>query len=84
MVELSANTARTRLRFLPTLCVEHGAAAVTPLGGVLLEGVDDLSVVAELTDEAFLSTQTAAEHVGAGKLDHLRQEGSQFPIDHLL
>lgn len=54
-----------------------------PLGGILLEGVDDLSVVAELTDEAFLSTQTAAENVGAGKLDHLGQEGSQFSINHL-
>lgn len=55
-----------------------------PLGGVLLEGVDDLSVVAELTDEAFLSTQTAAENVRAGKLDHLGQEGSQFSINHLV
>ena len=54
-----------------------------PPGGVLLEGVDDLSVLAELADEAFLSTQTAAENMGAGKLDHLRQEGSQFPINHL-
>lgn len=54
-----------------------------PLGGALLEGVDDLSVVAELTDEAFLSTQAAAENMGAGKLDHLGQEGSQFPINDL-
>ncbi len=54
-----------------------------PLGGVFLEGVDDLSILAELTDEAFLSTQAAAEDVGAGKLDHLGQEGSQFPINHL-
>lgn len=54
-----------------------------PLGGALLEGVDDLPVVAELTDEAFLSTQTAAENMGAGKLDHLGQEGSQFSINHL-
>lgn len=84
MVEFSANAARTRLSFLSTLRVEHGAAAVTPLGGVLLEGVDDLTVVAELTDEAFLSTQTAAENVGAGKLDHLGQEGSQFSINYLL
>ena len=54
-----------------------------PLGGTLLEGVDDLSVLAELADEAFLSTQTAAEHVRAGKLDHLGQEGGQFSIDDL-
>lgn len=84
VVELSANAARTRLSFLSTLRVEDGAAAIAPLGGVLLERVDDLSVVAQLTDEAFLSTQTAAEDVGAGKLDHLGQKRSQFPIDHLL
>lgn len=54
-----------------------------PPGCVVLEGVDDLFVVAELADEAFLSTQTAAENVGAGELDDLGQEGSQFAIDHL-
>lgn len=54
-----------------------------PFDGALLEGVDDLPVVAELTDEAFLSTQAAAENVGAGKLDYLGQVGSQFPINHL-
>lgn len=54
-----------------------------PLGGVLLEGVEHLSVVAELTDEAFLSTQAAAENMGAGKLDHFGQEGGQFSINHL-
>lgn len=54
-----------------------------PLGGILLERVEDLAVVAELTDEAFLSTQTAAVHVGTGKLDHFGEEGSQFPIYHL-
>lgn len=54
-----------------------------PLGCALLEGVDDLSVLAELTDEAFLSTQTAAENMGAGELDHLGEEGGQFPINHL-
>lgn len=84
MVELSANTARTRLSFLTTLGVEHSAAAITPLGGALLEGVDDLSVLAELTNETFLSTQTAAENMGAGKLDYLGQKGSQFSINHLL
>lgn len=47
-----------------------------PSGGVLLEGVDDLAVVAELADEAFLPTQAAAEHVSAGELDDLGQEGS--------
>lgn len=62
-------------------CAE--ALCEVPLGGALLEGVDDLFVVAQLTDEAFLSTQTAAENVGAGKLDHLGQEGSQLSIDHL-
>lgn len=30
VVEFSANTARARLSFLTTLCVEHGAAAITP------------------------------------------------------
>lgn len=54
-----------------------------PFDGALLEGVDDLPVVAELTDEAFLSTKAAAENVGAGKLDYLGQVGSQFPINHL-
>lgn len=54
-----------------------------PPGGILLEGVDDLPVLAELTDEAFLSTQAAAEDVWTGKLDHLGQEGSQFSINHL-
>lgn len=54
-----------------------------PFGGILLEGVDDLTVVAEFTDEAFLSTQTAAKNMGAGKLDHFGQEGSQFSINHL-
>lgn len=39
--------------------------------------------MAELTDEAFLPTQAAAENVGAGKLDYLGQVGSQFPINHL-
>lgn len=39
--------------------------------------------MAELADDAFLSTQTAAENMGAGKLDHLGQEGSQFSINHL-
>lgn len=39
--------------------------------------------MAELADEAFLSTQTAAENMRAGKLDHLGQEGSQFSINHL-
>lgn len=56
---------------------------VVPLGGVLLEWVDDLSVLAELADEAFLSTQTAAENVGTGELDDLGQEGSKFPVNHL-
>lgn len=54
-----------------------------PFDGALLEGVDDLAIVAELTDEAFLSTEAAAENVGAGKLDYLGQVGSQFPINHL-
>lgn len=54
-----------------------------PSGDVLLEGVDDLSVLAEFADEALLSTQAAAEHVGAGKLDHLGEEGGQFTVDHL-
>lgn len=84
MVEFPANAARTRLCFLSTLGVENGAAAVTPPGGVLLEGIDDLPVLAEFTDEAFLSTQAAAENMRAGKLDHLGQERSQFSINHLL
>lgn len=63
------------LNYCSDLCV--------PLGGVLLEGVDDLSILAQLTDEALLSTQTAAENVGTSKLDHLRQKRSQFPINHL-
>lgn len=84
MVQLSADAARARLGLLAALGVEDGAAAGAPLGGVLLEGVEDLSVVAQLTDESFLSTQTAAENVRAGKLDHLGQEGSHLPIDHLL
>lgn len=54
-----------------------------PSGGALLERVDDLSILTELTYEAFLSTQAAAENMGAGKLDHLGEEGSQFPINHL-
>lgn len=37
----------------------------------------------ELTDEALLSTQTAAVHVGTGKLDHFGEEGSQLPIYYL-
>lgn len=54
-----------------------------PFDGALLEGVEDLPVVAELTEEALLPTQAAAENVGAGKLDYLGQVGSQFPINHL-
>lgn len=54
-----------------------------PSRDVLLKGVDDLSVLAQLADEALLSTQAAAEHVGAGEFDHLGQEGGQFPVDHL-
>lgn len=54
-----------------------------PPGCALLERVDDLSVLAQLTDESFLSTQTAAEDMRAGELDHFGQEGSQFAIDHL-
>ena len=56
---------------------------LVPLGGTLLEGVDDLSVFAEFTDEALLLTEAAAEHVGAGELDHLGQEGGQLTIDDL-
>lgn len=54
-----------------------------PLGGALLEGVDDLSVVAELADEAFLTAQTAAENMWASEFDHLGQEGRKFSINHL-
>lgn len=39
--------------------------------------------MAELTDEALLSTQTAAVHVGTGKLDHFGEEGSQLAIYYL-
>lgn len=56
----------------------------SPLGGALLEGVDDLAIVAELADEALLAAQAAAVHVRAGKLNHLGEEGGQLPIDHLL
>lgn len=42
-----------------------------------------MAVVAELADEALLPTQAAAEDVRAGKLDHLGQEGGQFPVNHL-
>lgn len=48
-----------------------------------MERVEDLAVVAKLTDEALLSTQTAAVHMGTGKLDHFGEEGSQFPIYYL-
>lgn len=61
----------------------HKKAAHRSVPGTLLEGVDDLSILAELADETFLSTQTAAENMGAGKLDHLGQEGSQLSIYHL-
>lgn len=63
--------------------VVRGEEKSWPLGGILLERVEDLAVVAELTDEAFLSTQTAAVHVGTGKLDHFGEEGSQLPIYYL-
>lgn len=69
--------------FCCNLFTERLSWGSVPLGGALLEGVDDLSIVAEFTDEAFLSTQTAAENVRAGKLDHLGQEGSQFSVNHL-
>lgn len=39
--------------------------------------------MAELTDEALLSTQTAAVHVGTGKLNHFGEKGSQLPIYYL-
>lgn len=61
----------------------EGERDAVPLGGALLEGVEDLSVVAQLADEALLPAQTAAEDVRAGKLDHLGQEGSQFSVNHL-
>lgn len=59
------------------------APGCVPFGGVLLKGVKDLSVLAELTDEALLSTQAAAEHVRAGELDHFGQKGRQFTVNHL-
>lgn len=46
-----------------------------PFSGILLERVDDLSILAEFADKSFLSTQTAAENMGAGKFDYFRQEG---------
>lgn len=39
--------------------------------------------MAQLADESLLPAQAAAQDVRAGKLDHLGQEGGQFPIDHL-
>ena len=45
-----------------------------PLCGALLERVDDLAVLAELTDKALLLAKAAVEHVGAGELDDLGQE----------
>lgn len=53
---------------------------VSPFGGILLEGIDDLASVAKLTDEALLPAQTTAIDVRAGKLDHLREEGSKLSI----
>lgn len=83
VVELAPDAARTGLGFLPALGVKDGAAAVTSLGGVLLKRVEHLSALAEFTDEAFLSTQAAAEDVCAGELYHFGQERSQFAVDHL-
>ena len=35
----------------------------SPLGGTVLEGVDDLAVLAELTDEALFTALAAAVHM---------------------
>lgn len=55
----------------------------SPLSGALLKGVDDLSGLTHLTDEALLSALAAAEDVGTGKLNHLGEKGGQLPINHL-
>lgn len=53
---------------------------VSPSGGILLKGIDDLAILAKLTDEALLPAQTTAVDMRAGKLDHLGEEGSKFSI----
>lgn len=53
---------------------------ISPSGGILLEGIDDLTVLTKLTDEALLPAQTTAVDMRAGKLDHLREEGSELSI----
>lgn len=55
----------------------------SPFGGIFLERIDDLASVAELTDEALLPAQTTAVDMRAGKLNHLREEGSKLSIDDL-
>lgn len=49
----------------------------------VLKGVKDFSIVANLTDETFLTTKAAAVHVRGGKLDYLSQERSQFSFNNL-
>lgn len=53
---------------------------VSPSGGILLKGIDDLAILAKLTDEALLPAQTTAVDMRAGKLDHLGEEGSKLSI----
>ncbi len=53
---------------------------VSPFGGILLEGIDDLASLAKLTDETLLPAQTTAIDMRTGKLDHLREEGSKLSI----
>lgn len=83
-MQLSPNAPWAWLSSHSALGVEDGSAALAPFGGILLEGVDDLASVAELTDKALLSAQTTTVHMRAGKLDYLREKGSKLSINDLL
>lgn len=54
-----------------------------PGGDVKLEGEDDVSSVAYLTNEAALSAQVAVEHVVGGILRQGDQVGSVFALCYL-
>lgn len=49
----------------------------------ILKRVEDLSIVADFTDEPLLAAKTAAVHVSAGKFNDLAQERSQLSLYYL-
>lgn len=64
--------------------MKDGFTVTTSCCGVKLEGVDDLILVADLTDEASLAAQVAPVHVAGGKLQGGLEETPKRSIRDLL